>query len=267
MVMEKTIYFIAGLPRAGSTMVTNILKQNPNIHGEAVSSLSSLLASVHANWYSYDANKEYENPQAKMGVLRGMLHGYYHHIDRPNIFDKDRQWVSQIAFLEEILERPVKMLCMVRNPAEILTSFEKIRKHNPLFFALPDQSLREGSTVASRAFFYAGPQGALGLAHAHVKDALTMGYSDRLLFVDYNRFCNSPKSQTKRIYEFFDMPVFEHNFKQIEQTEQYNDRAVGLPNLHTVKSSVDRTTANCVEYLGLDLYQQYNAQIFWDALI
>ena len=261
------MHFIAGLPRAGSTMVTNILKQNPDIHGEAVSSLSSLVGSVHANWYSYDTNKEYENPQAKMGVLRGIIDGYYKHIDRPIVVDKDRQWVSQIGLLEEVFQRPVKILCMVRNPAEILTSFEKLRKHNPTYFALPDQSLREGSTIASRAYFYAGPNGAMGLAHAHIKDALTMGYSDRLLFVDYNRFCNTPKAQTKRIYEFLDTPHFDHNFKQIEQTEKYNDLVVGLPHLHTIKSSVERTTANCVEYLGLDLYQQYNAQIFWDALI
>lgn len=267
MVMGKTLHFIAGLPRAGSTMVTNILKQNPDIHGEAVSSLSSLVGSVHANWYSYDTNKEYDNPAAKRGVLQGILTGYYEHITKPIIVDKDRQWISQIGLLEEVIQRPVKIVCMVRNPAEILTSFEKIRKHNPLFFALPDQSLREASTIASRAFFYAGPNGPLGLAHTHVKDALTMGYADRLLFVDYNRFCNSPKSQTKRIYEFLGLPTFEHNFKHIEQTEQYNDVAIGLPRLHTIKPSVERTTSNCVEYLGLDTYQQYNAQIFWDALI
>jgi sulfotransferase len=265
--MKKTLHFIAGLPRAGSTMVTNILKQNPKIHGEAVSSLSSLIASVHANWMSYDQNKEYDNPDAKVGTLRSMLDGYYSHIDTQIIFDKDRQWVSQIGLLESILDRPVKILCMVRNPAEVLASFEKLRKYNPQFFALPDQSLREGSTVTSRAYFYAGPNGALGLAHAHLKDAITMGYLDKLLFIDYNRFCNTPKSQTKRIYEFFELPEFEHNFKQIEQTEHYNDHAVGLPNLHKIKSSVDRTTVNCVEYLGLDLYQQYNSQIFWDAWI
>lgn len=265
--MTKTMHFIAGLPRAGSTMLVNILKQNPDIHGEAVSSLSSLVGSVHANWYSYDTNKEYENPQAKMGVLRGMVDGYYRHINRPIIIDKDRQWISQIGIMEPLLERQVKIVCMVRNPAEILTSFEKLRKHNPMFFALPDQSLREGSTIASRAYFYSGPNGPLGLAHAHLKDAITMGYSDRLLFVDYNRFCNTPKAQTKRIYEFLELPQFDHDFKRIEQTEQYNDVAVGLPNLHKIKSSVDRTTANCVEYLGLELYQQYNAQIFWDALI
>jgi sulfotransferase len=263
----KTMYFIAGLPRAGSTMVTNILKQNPEIHGEAVSSLSSLVGSIHANWHSYGQNQEYRNDAAKMGVLRGTISGYYEHIPKPIIFDKDRGWIAQIGLLEEIFQTRVKILCMVRNPSEILASFEKIRKNNPTFFALPDQTLREGSTVAARAMFYSGPGGTLGLAHAHLRDAITMGYLDRLLFVDYNRYCNSPKSQTKRIYDFFELPEFEHNFNQIEQTEEYNDLANGLPDLHTVRPTLSKTTINPVEYLGLDLYQQYNSEIFWDAWI
>ena len=40
-----------------------------------------------------------------------------------------------------------------------------------------------------------------------------------------------------------------------------------LPGLHKIKPKLDKTTVNCVEYLGLDLYQQYNNQIFWDAWI
>lgn len=263
----KTLYFIAGLPRSGSTMICNILKQNPDIHSEAVTSLSSLVGSIHANWNSYETNKEYPNENAKLGVLSSVLEGYYKHIDKPFVFDKDRQWISQIGLLENILQKKIKILCMVRNPAEILASFEKLRKNNPTFFTLSDQTLRESSTIASRAYFYAGPNGPLSLSHAHIKDAVTMGYLDRLLFVDYGRYCNSPKTQTKRIYDFFEIPQFEHNFTYIEQSEKYNDVAVGLPNLHKIKPKLEKTTVNCVEYLGLDLYQQYNREIFWDAWI
>lgn len=263
----KTLHFIAGLPRSGSTMMCNILKQNPDIHSEAVSSLSSLVGSIHANWNGFDTNKEYPNEVSKRGALSGVMDGYYKHIDKPIVFDKDRQWISQIGLLEDILQKKIKILCLVRNPAEILASFEKLRKNNPDFFSLPDQSLREASTISSRAYFYAGPNGALGLAHAHLKDAVVMGYLDRLLFVDYGRFCNSPKSQTKRIYEFFELPTFDHDFDRIEQTEVYNDVAVGLKDLHKIKPKLEKTTINCVEYLGLDLYQQYNREIFWDAWI
>jgi sulfotransferase len=263
----KTLYFVSGLPRSGSTLITNLLKQNPQIHGEAVSSLSSIFGSVNASWSSIDANKEYRNDESKKGVLNGILEGYYSHINKSIIFDKDRGWVPLIGQIEAVLQKQVKMIICVRNPAEILTSFERMRKENPLFFLNVDAYLREGSNIASRAYYYAGPDGALGLSHRNLKDAIVMGYLDRFLFVDYNRFCNSPKSQTKRIYDFFELPHFQHEFSKIEQTENYNDLAAGLPNLHKIKSSLEKTTVNCVEYLGLDVYEQYNREIFWNAWI
>lgn len=265
--MQKTIHFISGLPRSGSTLMANLLKQNPQIHGEAVSSLASIIGSINASWNNIEANQEYENPQAKKGVLSSVFQGYYNHIDKPIILDKDRGWIPLIAQVESILDKQVKIIVCVRNPAEILSSFEKMRKENPLFFTRVDASLKEGSSIASRAYYYAGPDGAMGMAHRNLKDAVTMGYLDRLLFVDYNRFCNSPKSQTKRIYEFLELPLYEHNFENIAQIEKYNDNAIGLPNLHKIKPSIDRTTVNCVEYLGLELYEQYNSQIFWNAWI
>lgn len=263
----KTLHFVSGLPRSGSTLITNILKQNPAIHGESVTSLASIFGSVNASWNNYETNQEYNNVDAKRGVLSSILQGYYQHIDKSIVFDKDRGWIPLIPMVEEILDRQMKIIVCVRNPAEILTSFERLRKENPLFFTRADQTLREGSSIASRAYYYAGPDGAMGMAHRHIKDAIIMGYLDRFLFVDYNKFCSTPKSQTKRIYDFFEIPHFDHDFKNIGQDEKYNDLAVGLPNLHKIKSEVNRTTVNCVEYLGLDLYEQYNREIFWTAWI
>ena len=263
----KNVYFVAGLPRSGSTMLINLLKQNPEIHGEAVSSLCSIFASVHYNWDKLDSNIEYPNIKAKINVLKSIIDHYHDEHQKQIIFDKDRLWVTQIALLEYIYQKPVKMLIPVRNPAEILASFEKIRKTNPIHLTLSDNDLKEATSIPARAFFFAGPNGPMGLAYQALKDSITMGYLDRLLFIDYNRFCNSPKSQMKRIYDFFELPSFEHNFKQIDQTEVYNDLASKLPNLHKIKPSLQKTTVNVVEYLGLDLYEQYNREIFWDAWI
>lgn len=265
--MEKTINFITGLPRSGTTLIANVLKQNPTIHAESVSSLASMFGSINASWSNVEANQEYPNYQAKAGVLKSVLQGYYGHIDKPIVFDKDRGWVPLLPIVEAVTQRKAKMVVCVRNPAEILTSFERLRKDNPLFFARPDQQLREGSSIASRAYYYAGPDGPLGLAHRNLKDAIVMGYLDRFLFIDYNQFCGNPKSQTKRIYDFFELPTFDHDYKNIVQEEKYNDQAVGLPNLHKVKPTLDRTVVNCVEYLGLELYEQYNKEIFWNAWI
>jgi len=262
----KKLYFVAGLPRSGSTFIQCLLRQNPQIHAEPVSSLAVCLNSIYSNWDGIEANREHPNENAKKNVLLGVLQNYHQSIEKPIVFDKDRMWVRKIALLESLLGERVKILCPVRNPAEILASFEKIRKNSPLK-PLPVDLTAEGSTIAGRCLYYAGPNGPLGIAHAMIKDAIVMGYLDRLLFIDYNRFCSSPKSQTKRIYEFFDLPEFEHDYGNIAQEEIYNDSSHGFPNLHKIKNKLDKTTVNCVEYLGLNLYEQYNREIFWDAWI
>lgn len=260
----KKLYFVAGLPRSGSTMIINLLKQNPGVEGYAVSSLCSLVANIVMNWNNIEANKEYPDENAKVDVLKAILNNYHNASSKKIVFDKDRMWVTQIGLLKKLLDYEVKLLCPVRSPAEIITSFERIKRNNPLDVVAGDSG---GLTIAARALYYAGPTGILGLAHASIKDAVVQGYKDNMLFVEYNRFCNSPKSQMKRIYDFFELPKFEHNFKNIEQKETYNDLAHNLPGLHKIKSSVDRTVTNCVEYIGLDLYEQYNREIFWDAWI
>jgi sulfotransferase len=261
----KTLHLVAGLPRSGSTMLINLLKQNPKIDGSAVSSLCSVFHEVYVNWEKIEANREFINQDAKLNVLKSILEGYYRGSDKSIVFDKDRMWITKIQLLENLLQREVRVLCPVRNPAEILSSFEKIYKNNPTVATAPEVNGRY--TIASRALFYSSPEGILGLSHSLLKDAITSGYLDRLLFVDYNKFCNNPKAQMKRIYDFFELPSFGHNFQKIEQSEIYNDQATGLPGLHKIKPKLEKTTVNCVEYLGLDLYEQYNREIFWDAWI
>jgi len=263
----KEIYFISGLPRSGSTLIANLLKQNDKIHGESVSALATLISTVHHNWHTIETVDEYNNLENKQGLLNGMLQGYYSHLEKNIVFDKDRGWIPIIGLIEAFTQKEVKMIVCVRNPAEILTSFERIRRENPLYNILPDRELREKSSIASRAFYYSSPDGPLGLSHRNLQDAIVMGYLNRMLFIDYNRFCNSPRTQMKRIYDFFKFPYFEHNFEKIVQDEHYNHYAQGLPNLHKIKESVVKSTVNPVEYLGLELYEQYNREIFWNAWI
>jgi sulfotransferase len=265
--MSKQFYFIAGLPRSGSTMMVNILKQNPNIFGYSVSSLYEVFSQNNSTWDMLENNLVFENDKAKMNVLKGIMEGYYSDQDKGIIFDKNPMWVSKISILEEVLGHKVKILCMVRNPAQILTSFERLKRNNPKMVTATDLKLGENTSIAGRAYQYSSPEGKLGLPFQHLRDAITMGYLDRFLFVDYNKFCNTPKSQMKRIYEFFELPEFTHDFTNIEQDEVFNDNFSKLPGQYKIKNKLERTTVNPVEYLGLDLYEQYNREVFWDAWV
>ena len=259
----KTLYFISGLPRSGANLLSNILAQNPDLHTEPVSSLCDLFGHVNSSWTRIESNRVYSAPETKISVLASMLESY-HNATQSTVFDHNPQWVKHINLLEQVLARPVKILVPVRNPAEILSSYEKLRKLNPLKYSPADQSLGERSTIAARAYYYAGPEGVLGTSHAMLRDAVTMGYLDRMLFVDYNRFCNSPRSQMRRIYDFFEMPEYEHDFEKVTQKIQVTQ---DYQHFYELKPKLTRTTVNCVEFLGLDLFQQYNREIFWDAWI
>jgi sulfotransferase len=243
--MNKTLNLVVGLPRSGSSIITKILSQNTSIHTEIDNPLFSLLNFIHNEWKT-------NNSDEKKRTLRGMIEGYYSKIDSNIIFDNNIRWLPLLPQIEEILEREIKLLVCVRNPAEIITSFERSKRSNPLNVDEADQVLKYQSSIASRAYYYAGPECVLGKTYQQLKDSITSGYLDRMLFVDYGMYCNSPKSQTKRIYEFFELEKYEHDFNNI-------------PNSN--RKELDKTVVNCVQYIGLDLYEQYNREIFWNAWV
>jgi hypothetical protein len=243
--MNKTINLIIGLPRAGSSVVTNILTQNDSLFAETNTPIYSLLNLLHHEWRTDDVDD-------KKRALKGLIEGYLSKTDKTIVFDNNIRWLTMLPQLEAILEKEVKTLVCVRNPAEIITSFERSRKVNPLEVSDIDYGSKGMSSIAARAYYYAGPDGVLGKTYQQIKDSVTSGYLDKMLFVDYGLYCNSPKSQTKRIYEFFELEKFDHDFNNI-------------PNLS--RKQLDKTVVNCVQYIGLDLYEQYNREIFWNAWV
>ncbi len=260
---EKMMHFVAGLPRAGSTALISLLAQNPRFYGAPLSGLCGIFAGVYANWDKNESHIELPNPQAKRRILGSMLHNY-HDTDRPVIFDKSRQWVMHIALLENLLERPIKLIIPVRPIPEILASFEALRRKTPVELTIADEGIGEGTTIAGRAQYFAGPGGALGMAYNGLKDAVTAGYLDRMLFVDYNKLMSAPKMQLKRVYEFLEEPQFEHDLTNVEQIASGDSwRAQKLHGLHDVRREFKKEPKSAREILGGDVYAQYDQPEPW----
>ena len=260
---NSTLHFVAGLPRTGATALMSLFAQNSRFHSAPVSGLASIFAGVHANWDKSEFHIELPNSEAKRRTLRAILE-HYHATDRPVVLDKDRHWMSLIQLIEQILERPIKLIIPVRPIPEIIASFEAIRRKHALEFTGADEALGPSSTIASRAAYYADGKGPLGLAYNAMKDAVTQGYLDRMLFVDYNKLMSAPKTQLTRIYEFLEEPYFEHDLGRIEQVAQYNWRPHKLPGLHDVRSEFKKDFKPARQILG-DVYAQYDQPEPWAA--
>jgi sulfotransferase len=119
-VAPKTIYFLAGLPRSGSTLLANILLQNPAVHVTATSGVCDMLVQVRNGWDRNDAFQAMDraaSEKVKGNVLRAMLQAYFEHVERPVCIDKNRYWAEFLEMGAELVggRDRVKVLVTVRD--------------------------------------------------------------------------------------------------------------------------------------------------------
>ena len=72
---EQRIVFNSSLPRSGSSLLQNILAQNPRFEATATSSILGIIMNIREQWDPLFAATP--NEQGKIDVMRGVLHSFY----------------------------------------------------------------------------------------------------------------------------------------------------------------------------------------------
>ena len=99
----KQIFFQSSLPRAGSTLLQNIIGQNPNFYVTPTSGVLELFFGARNN---YTNSKEFNAQDAEL-MKKGFLsfcnngiNGFFDGItDKPYVLDKSRGWGYYRNFL------------------------------------------------------------------------------------------------------------------------------------------------------------------------
>lgn len=248
----KTYYFIAGLPRSGSTLLANILAQNPRFHTTATSGIMDVMFNVRNVWNSLLEFKATPDYAAEIRVLRGILESYFSNITKPVVFDKCRGWLSELEMIEEVLGHKVKVLVPVRDMREVLASFEKLWRKNAPFVqnAQSRENYFQAQTVDGRVHMGLQPSQPTGLAYNRVVDAINRGYTDRLFFVDFDDLTRNPEETLHKIYTFLGEPVFKHNFENVQQVTVEDDTVHGIRDLHKIRNKVMPVESDWVKIIG-----------------
>lgn len=243
--------FISGLPRAGSTLLANILAQNPRFHAEGTSGILDIMFGVRNQWNTLIEFKATPNEEGKRRVLKGIIDSYYSNLDKPVVFDKSRGWLSLIEMAEYALEEKVKILVPVRDMRDILSSMEKLwRKSNAKTDATQGGNYFKMQTVQGRVEHYLDGTQPIGIAQNRVVDALNRGYKDRLFFVHFEDLTTKPKETMQKIYEFLGEEHYEHDFDNVEQVNKEDDAVFGFEGLHTIRPKVEPVPSDWREVLG-----------------
>ncbi len=262
--MEKTYHFIAGMPRAGSTLLCNILAQNPRFHTTATSGIMDVMFGVRNSWDNLVEFKAAPNEPAKKRVLRGILESYYSDIQKPVIFDKCRGWLSLIEMAEYVLDRKVKIIVPVRDTRDVLASFEKLWRENAKGgqIGAEAQNYFQFQTAQGRTEFWLRKDQPVGLALSRIADALQRGLADRLFFVEFEALTSAPEETMQALYAFLGEEYFPHNFKHVEQVTWEDDSVHGFKNLHTIRTKVEPMEPQWPRILG-NFAASYDSLNMW----
>jgi len=263
----RTHYFISGLPRAGSTLLCNLLAQNPRFYvSPATSGCHDVLFNIRNQWDRLiEHQAEGINYNQLRGVMRAALDAY-HVTDKPVIFDKGRGWLSLIEMLEFVKEAPAKILVPVRDLSEILASFEKLgRKSTGMTqWAFEQADYFKAQTVEGRCDIWASAGQPVGLAYNRLRDALARKTTSALHFIEMDDLARNPAETMRGIYAFLGEEFFEHNFVNVEQVTREDDVNVHrIPGLHTIRPVVAPVPKRALEILGPALVQKYSNLELW----
>lgn len=271
---QKKFYFMAGLPRAGSTLLSSILNQNPRFYSGPSSPVTSIMLSLETAFSNDELFLAFPKPQQASQIISNVLHQFYSDIDKPVIFDKNRSWVNRMHYIPGYFGLEPKVLCPVRNIDEILTSFISMHRRNSFEvngrINFMDEMLIKSNiplTDDNRCRFLAGPNGILGQSYNGIKQALMEGRQKQIHFIEYDDLMNDPETTMRNIYEFLGEEYFEHTFDNIENSHKENDQQVyGFADMHHVRPEVKKTSIDPKECLSEEILKNCENAEFWRNL-
>jgi sulfotransferase len=247
----KTIHFVSGLPRSGSTLLTNLLCQNPNFHATSTSGILNILLLIRNQWNNFEEFRASPNEDGKVRVLRSVLDAY-HNQDKV-IFDKSRGWCGHIEMAETINQRKCKILCPVRDVRDVLASLEKLWRNASKTRQITQEAAfpLKFKTLEGRLEVWADASGMVGSAFNGIKDAMDRGLRDRLHFVKYDDLTKYPSKTMKAVYEFLEEPWYDHDWNNVVQVTSEDDEVYGFgPGLHTIRPKIEPQKPQWPEILG-----------------
>lgn len=255
----KQYYFISGLPRSGSTLLSAILKQNPEFYADISSPVQTLVKSSIDVITGSENNLNIQEDRRKT-LLHHIFDGYYHHVDRPIVFDSNRGWTSSTSLLKELYPY-TKIICCVRDIEWILDSFEKIVAKNCLYtntFA-DDESIQSVETRCMD-MMDVKKSGMVIKPWHWLQEGLAIN-PEMILLVDYKDLCQNPKSTMYGVYNFIGKKYFDHDYDNVEYENEPFDRSINKTGLHTVKKKVEWSERRSI--LPKCVIEKYAGMNFW----
>lgn len=247
------IYFNSSMPRSGSTLLQNILGNNPEIYATPTSGVLDMLVSckkIYTENSAFKAQDEEEMKSAFLMFCRYGIEGYFRGLtDAPYAIDKSRGWGINWGFLNAFYPNP-KIVCMVRDLRDIVASMEKnFRKYPEKWDNSQDEHNPIGMTIAERVKWWMNRK-PVGSTLKSLRDTIDRKYADKMLFIRFEDLTANPEKEMIKVYDFLNLPYYSVDYQSIKQVTHEDDKFHGRYGDHKIKPYVGPIQSHSSELIG-----------------
>tara|TARA_R110000764_G_C10975052_1_gene379702 strand:+ start:502 stop:1320 length:819 start_codon:yes stop_codon:yes gene_type:complete len=227
---DQNLFAISGMPRTGSTLLATMLSQNTDIYTEGNSGLCQLTWDIHESCRGECA--EYLSANRKSaGTINSILSAlpslYYKDVSNKYIFDKGKTWAAtnNMELMRRYINKKPKIVVLIRPVMEVVKSLVNLQIKN----GLADEIYNNLSH----------PQSSSILMPFNATLNALNSKSNEFLFVQYLDLVEHPEKTISKIYDFCDMPKFNHTFSNIKQLWKEDDSVYRLDGMHSVREKIE----------------------------
>jgi sulfotransferase len=253
--IKKTYYFLAGLPRSGSTVLAAILNQNPAVYVTPTSPLLDQLIENQNIWHNLQTVKANPVPDQLTNITRAMIDAMWAHRPEGVIIDKNRGWGKNMPASSILFGKDIPVIATVRDLPSIMASWLSLIKQHPNHISRVIRSRGFEPTdenILAEMWFNMVQDCMAGLCQ------LKQDAGDRLLLIDYDNLVSNPTEQLVKVEQFLNLPKWDYNLAHIENDTVDDDAAAwGIPHMHTIRPTLSKTSKSAKEVLGDLMYHRF----------
>lgn len=242
--LNKRLIYVTGLPRAGSTLLCQLLGHHPDIYSPGHSSpLSQSLNHLRTQlsddpFLLSQLDADFDLVYARLlNAYRGFINGWFAETIQPVVADKNRGWLRMIDTVK-LLDPNFKMLVCVRDLRQVLGSIEA-QHAKTLLLDFPDHMAPHSAYERADALFakegvIGGPLKSIESLFQDADPALR----ERVGFVAFEALVNDPVETMRLLYRWLDLPEASFDPQNLTVTPHESDSYYRWKYRHETHASI-----------------------------
>jgi sulfotransferase len=251
---SKQLFFLVAMPRSGNTLFASIMNQNPEI----VCTANSITLEIMKDLFllkKTDVFQNYPDHKSLDNILDSVFDNYYKDWPQQIIIDRGPVMTTgNFEVMQKHFKRPFKCIILLRDLMDVLASYMKWYTENPNSFVNRYNCKNDEvklSTIMNK-------DGAVAKDLKAIKNSYN--YPGMCLYIKYDDLVAQPEKEIRRVYEFINMPYFNHTFKDLKQINingmGYDDTIVGK-NMHTIRTEIKKEYNPYINKIPERIRQKY----------